>query len=241
MNVQNSNQEQTMTSREIAELTDKEHKHVMRDIRDMISNLNSPNLDSSYKSTTYEGSNGIPYKQYELDKDLTLTLVLGYDVNARYKVVKRWQELEQEKVTQQPQEQPNQNLLPVEIAGSTFKSLLEIAELSGLSKNPSLLKANSGTAKATGIDFYDLMQIELKTEDDKVFITPTALGKEVGMSAIAVNKELEAQGYQARINKVWVPTDIGKPLSQVTEVQRSNSTGTSQQVKWSSELIEKLQ
>ena len=86
----------TMTSREIAELTGKSHNHVMRDIRAMMVELEgNPDLDSVCKSTTYKGSNGQSYNQYELDKDTCLTLLLGYDAVARIKVVKRWQELEE--------------------------------------------------------------------------------------------------------------------------------------------------
>ena len=87
---------QTMSSREIAELTGKSHSHVMRDIRAMMAELEgNPDLDSVCKSTTYNGSNGQSYNQYELDKDTCLTLLLGYDAVARIKVVKRWQELEE--------------------------------------------------------------------------------------------------------------------------------------------------
>jgi phage regulator Rha-like protein len=46
---------------------------------------------------TYETGVGFgtrKFDMYELDKDTTLTLLLGYDVVARMKVVKRWQELE---------------------------------------------------------------------------------------------------------------------------------------------------
>ena len=92
----------TMSSREIAELTGKAHSHVMRDIRTMMAALEqSPDLDSVCKSTTYTGSNGQSYDQYELDKDTCLTLLLGYDPVARMKVVKRWQALEA-LVAQQP-------------------------------------------------------------------------------------------------------------------------------------------
>ncbi len=95
MQLQNLNQPLAMTSLEIAELTGKNHAHVMRDIRKMLEDLEqNPNLDSAYKSTTYTSSTGQSYPLYELDKDLTLTLLTGYDASARYKVVKRWQALE---------------------------------------------------------------------------------------------------------------------------------------------------
>ncbi|WP_333907482.1 phage antirepressor KilAC domain-containing protein [Delftia acidovorans] len=85
----------TMSSREIAELTGKRHADVMRDIRTMMEVLEqNADLRSVCKSSTYVGENDQSYPQYELDKDTSLTLLLGYDVVARMKVVKRWQELE---------------------------------------------------------------------------------------------------------------------------------------------------
>ena len=82
-NLMKIEQNLTMTSREIAELTGKSHNHVMRDIRAMMEELEgNPNLDSVCKSTTYNGSNGQSYNQYELDKDTCLTLLLGYDAAA---------------------------------------------------------------------------------------------------------------------------------------------------------------
>ena len=85
----------TMSSREIAELTGKDHGNVMRDIRAMVDAISTDsNLNPCAKSTTYAGRDGRQYPQYELDKDTCLTLLLGYDAVARMKVVKRWQELE---------------------------------------------------------------------------------------------------------------------------------------------------
>lgn len=84
----------TMSSREIAELTGKRHADVMRDIRVMREELQNANLRFVCESSTYQGENDQPYPQYELDKDTSLTLLLGYDVAARMRVVRRWQELE---------------------------------------------------------------------------------------------------------------------------------------------------
>ncbi|PHM69038.1 phage antirepressor KilAC domain-containing protein [Xenorhabdus kozodoii] len=90
----------TMSSREIAELTGKEHKHVVRDIEKMLTDLEiySPDLDFndfkgfSINRGTYKGRDII--ESIDLDQDLTMTLVMGYKVQLRHKVAKRWRELE---------------------------------------------------------------------------------------------------------------------------------------------------
>jgi len=94
----------TMSSRDIAELTGKRHADVMRDIRSMMDALQqNAELRSVCFSSTYVGENEQSYPQYELDKDTSLTLLLGYDPVARMKVVKRWQELEAKQAPKLPQ------------------------------------------------------------------------------------------------------------------------------------------
>lgn len=94
----------TMSSRDIADLTGKRHADVMRDIRIMMDALQqNADLRSVCISSTYVGENEQRYPQYELDKDTSLTLLLGYDTVARMKVVKRWQELEAQLAPKLPQ------------------------------------------------------------------------------------------------------------------------------------------
>ena len=84
----------TMTSREIAELTDKRHSDVLRDIDRLVKSLNAE-LRAGYKSSTYlSGDPPREYRQYEMDRDSSICLVAGYDANARMRIIKRWQELE---------------------------------------------------------------------------------------------------------------------------------------------------
>jgi phage regulator Rha-like protein len=114
----------TMTSREIAELTGKSHGNVMRDIRVMMDALEQDSkLNPVCKSTTYAGTNGQTYDQYELDKDTCLTLLLGYDAVARMKVVKRWQELEA--VAQAPAPTALSRMQILEIAMESEKARIE--------------------------------------------------------------------------------------------------------------------
>lgn len=80
-----------MTSREIAELTGKQHKHVLDDCRKMFEALN---IQSADFSADYKDERGRTYQEFWLDQDLTLTLMTGYSIPLRHKVSQRWRELE---------------------------------------------------------------------------------------------------------------------------------------------------
>lgn len=86
----------TMTSREIAKLTEKEHKHVMRDIKVLISNKAIGR--SNFGQTPYiDPQNKQVYTEYTLDFKATYVLILGYDAVRRAAVIDRWMELEDER------------------------------------------------------------------------------------------------------------------------------------------------
>lgn len=82
---------QTMSSKEIADLTGKEHFHVKRDIEVMLSQLN---LDPSNFGCIFLDSMNREQKGYALDKELSICLVSGYNVQLRMTIIKRWNELE---------------------------------------------------------------------------------------------------------------------------------------------------
>lgn len=84
---------QTMSSREIAELCDKNHAHVMRDIRDMLTQLHGESGASKFGSS-YTTAQNKAAPEYLLPKRETLILVSGYRLELRAKIIDRWQELE---------------------------------------------------------------------------------------------------------------------------------------------------
>ncbi|MFZ4539532.1 Rha family transcriptional regulator [Propionivibrio sp.] len=84
----------TMTSREIAELTGKEHKNVMADIRKMLVELHGEGGVLSFQHTHTNSQNGQTYPVFNLPKRESLILVSGYNVAMRAKIIDRWQELE---------------------------------------------------------------------------------------------------------------------------------------------------
>lgn len=85
----------TMSSREIADLCEKRHDHVMRDIRTMLDGLGEPVPKFGGTSLVAQPNGGereVPV--FHLPKDLTLTLVAGYNVRLRKRIIDRWLELE---------------------------------------------------------------------------------------------------------------------------------------------------
>ncbi len=81
----------TMSSREIAELTGKRHGDVLRDVRTMLDALK----DDADLRHVREERDGRGYTAcIHLDKELTETLVTGYSIPLRHRVIKRLHELE---------------------------------------------------------------------------------------------------------------------------------------------------
>ena len=80
-----------MSTVEIAELTGKEHKHVLRDAEVMLTQLQK---DRSIFGSIFFDGYGRPQPCLNLPKLECLTLVSGYSVDLRYRIVGRWLELE---------------------------------------------------------------------------------------------------------------------------------------------------
>lgn len=82
----------TMSSREIAGLTGKEHKNVIRDIRAMLDELAGDGSDLSHVREDLDARGYTA--MFHLNRELTDTLLTGYSVPLRRRVVARWHELE---------------------------------------------------------------------------------------------------------------------------------------------------
>jgi len=226
-------QSQTMSSREIAELTGKEHKHVMRDIRALIDALEqSPSLDFVCKSTTYTGVNGQQYDQYELDKDTCLTLVLGYDAVARMKMIKRWQELEA-KLTQNPA-----NLAqPLYILDLRINA----ANILGVPLHIAQVEAVKEVKVRCGEDFTDLLRLapaQQNIKQEELMLEPTEVGKRLGLSPANTNKKLAELGLQVKVNGSWAPTVLGKPFCTTHQWTVGNKSGYN--LKWNVAEVERM-
>ena len=131
----------TMSSREIATLCEKDHGHVCRDIETMFEQISMPT--SGYIHFWRHPQNGQQYREFKLDKDLTLTLVSGYSAALRYRIIQRWQALE----SQQPKELTRMDLIQLAYEAEQERLALEhkVNELQPKADAHDLLSASKGS------------------------------------------------------------------------------------------------
>lgn len=86
-----NSEQKTMSTRIIADLTEKRHDHVKRDVENMLGQLG---LDIPKFGGIYFDTQNRQQTEYLLDEELTMTLVTGYNIVLRNRVIKRWKELE---------------------------------------------------------------------------------------------------------------------------------------------------
>jgi len=122
----------TMSSREIADRTGKRHDNVVRDIEKMLTAIGEDLLRFEEMSPD---SYGREQRGYRLPKDLIFTLVSGYSVPLRHKIVTRWQSLEQaQRAPVVPQSLPEALRLAADLAEKNAALAVENQKLAPLAK-----------------------------------------------------------------------------------------------------------
>lgn len=173
----------TMTSREIAALTGKEHRNVLRDARAMLAELHGEGGVLSFEQTYRDPQNGQSYPMLALPKRETLILVSGYSVTMRAKIIDRWQELEHAQL-------PDQVLIP-----QTLPEALRFA--ADLADKKAQVEAALAVAapKAAALDM-------ISAGDEDLTITQAA--KVLGVKIMTLTNWMSANGWVYRQNGSWV-------------------------------------
>lgn len=193
MNTLTQNNIKTMSSREIAELCDKRHDHVKRDIEVM---LNQLELDIPKFGRIYFDSMNRQQTEYLLDKNLTITLVAGYNAKIRYLIIQRWQELEAN---------ANSPVIP-----QSFADALQLA--ADQARQLELAKPK--------ISHYD------NVVERAGLLNATQVAQKVRLSAVAMNKILDELGVynkavkRSRVFQQWF---IDKGLGEVKQTDQGFS------------------
>ena len=189
----NLNQSLTMSSREIAELTGKDHKHVIRDIREIMDALK---IDVSSFGRIYFDSMNRQQTEYFLPKREALLLVSGYSIELRARIIDRWQELESQQG-------------PV-IPKTYAEALLEAGRLAMENEK----QAEQLRLAAPKVQFVDNFTQRESLQN------ASQVGQTLGMSAIRLNRALDEVGgvYNQSVKRgrvfcqAWIDGGYGKMI-----------------------------
>ena len=162
----------TMSSREIAELTGKQHGHVVRDIELLNETLIEESL-SIIGESFYTADNGQVYREFLLTQAQTIDLMTGYNRNLRVRINRRWQELEQR------------------VAAPVFQIPQTLGEALQLAAD----QAKQLELAAPKVAHYD------KVVDRHTLLTATQVGQKIHMSAVKLNRVLDELGVYNQAHK----------------------------------------
>lgn len=205
-----------MSSREIATLTGKQHKHVLDDCRKLFEALN---LQSADFSADYQDDKGRTYQEYWLDQDLTLTLMTGYSIPLRHKVAKRWRQLESGEVLPQK----SASYLPEYRRARAIKMEVEAMNLA-LSHMPKLSDIAKQTAMARAVNDAAGMELLPLPQVEEHYHTAGEVGEMLGVSAQKIGRTANANNLKTDQYGIFVMDKSAHSNKQV-EAFRYNAEG----------------
>lgn len=190
-----------MTSLQIAEITARLHKNVMRAIRNMEPAWEKIN-GRKFELVDYKDEKGETRPCYSLNKEECLYIATKFNDEARAKLIKRWKELEE----QHQKPSVPQNYL------ETLKSLVKAEEekqqlaLENKQKDETIITiskanvelGNKITEMLPKVSYYD------RILQSNATMTITQIAQDYGKSAIAMNKELESMRIQHKERGQWI-------------------------------------
>ena len=121
-------------------------------------------------------------------------------------------------------------------------ALGKILGFAGIKGNQLAIAADNYYRKRTGISVIEASGVELVAPKQQQLLTPTQLGKELGLSGRKVNLMLAGLGLQRRIGDVWEPTEDCKARGAVLmdTGKRHGDGAPVRQLKWPSDVVNAL-
>lgn len=220
-----SHKAQGMTSLQIAEVTGKNHAHVMRDIRNL---LDQGVNESNFGLVNYKDKKGEMRPMYELTPKGCLILASGYDPVLREKIVDKLEEYQQA-------ERSNMIALPnfTDPAEAAMAWAKEYREKKVLAIENKSLQIENARLENDNIQLAAEVQ-ELKKDKNyldiimrsKAMMTVSQIAQDYGMSAKAMNKQLADMGIQYMCNGQWILyaryKDCGYVSSRCIDITRAD-------------------
>lgn len=227
------------TSLRVAEYFEKEHKNVLRDIKETISKCSESFSALNFELAEYTDEQGKERPMYLLTRDGFMVVAMGYTgekaMQLKEAYIGAFNEMEQRLLS-------NRRQYDIADAVNAARLIFEAAQIEG---NQLALAMDKIYRREMGFSALTSAEVALVAPKQEQLYTPTELGRMLtpALSPKQVNRLLHVMGYQYKTGDKWNPTPDGKAAGAVLlDTNKRYSDGTPiRQLKWSASIIEKLQ
>lgn len=169
----------------VAEKFEKQHLHVLRDIDSLKKDVS--NFGLMFFESTYPDSYGRPQRMYVMSRDGFTLLAMGFTgkkaMSFKLDFLSAFNKMESMLTSDDYILMRSRQILEQKVSQLEAKSEAQTKLIQEF---------------APKADYYD------KTLMSKDAMTTTQIAKELGMSAVALNKKLKDMGIQYKVNEQWV-------------------------------------
>ena len=219
---------ETMTSLEIAEVTGRNHKDVMRSIREMEDAWAKVN-GRKFALVEYKDAKGEMRPCYSLNKTECLYIATKFNDEARAKLVLRWEELE---TKERNQYQVPQSFAEALMRAAKQQEQIEEQQRQLEANSKEIVELNGAIAEMEPkVTYVDMILASKET------VTTTQIAQDYGQSAKAFNVLLRNFGVQHKVGGQWVLYAKHLPFGYVQSdtfpiVHKNGTNGTVMHTKW---------
>lgn len=193
INLISENGQVVVSSREVAENFGKEHKHVLRDIENLMRGEPKIGLSSMFFKSEYLSIQNKTLPEYLMNRDGFTLLAMGFTgkeaLEWKLKYIDAFNQMEQ-KLTN-PEPESTEMLLSRALIAANSVIDTERKKVKALEAENAKMKPDSDYAKA------------MLLSDES--LTTTQIAMNYGMSARKLNQLLKELGIQHTVNKQWIP------------------------------------
>ena len=219
---------ETMTSLEIAEVTGRNHKDVMRSIREMEDAWAKVN-GRKFALVEYKDAKGEMRPCYSLNKTECLYIATKFNDEARAKLVLRWEELE---TKERNQYQVPQSFAEALMLAAKQQEQIEEQQRQLEENSKEIVELNGAIAEMEPkVTYVDMILASKET------VTTTQIAQDYGQSDKAFNVLLRNFGVQHKVGGQWVLYAKHLPFGYVQSdtfpiVHKNGTNGTVMHTKW---------
>ncbi len=190
--IKNTDQEQTITSIEIAQLTGTRHSDVLKKIETILSKINDINFNErNFSLVNYTDNKGEKRPMIKMTKSGSLFIASRYDVNLHLAVQLRWEELENK--IRQPQQLTRIELLTMALEAE--KKVIELektkAQISDKKTATAMATASVAVRKANKLEIQLDKSLQYATIKRVQMYTGTKYNwRDLKMKSNELNREI---------------------------------------------------